>query len=446
MAGRPKKRKRGLKRVEFRPNRQQPGRRKRFVMPEHDDKTADLPSGESVRAKGDLSRKRTVLDRDVEPDDSLRLRGTAVSVLGQYVEVDDGTRIHLCTIRRILRTRLIEERSPVVVGDEVIFSPIRASIRAPSASEGEPARGDAPFEPSASKQASPAPDPQTSPVFEPPTRDRVGTREPAVGRSRTSGDSGDLVIEGVIQEVLPRSTVLKRSDGRRTHVIAANVEQAVIVSSVREPMIKPHLIDRYLVAAHAGGLRGIICINKVDLDEYDEAGEIAERYGRLGYQVLATSTQTGQGIEELKAALAGRVTIVSGQSGVGKSSLLNAVHPAWRLKTAEVSDATEKGRHTTTTSVWLKLNSGGAVVDTPGIRALDVAMVPLAELEMHFVEFDEVAKKCRFPNCAHIQETGCAVKTAVEAGEIDPSRYESYLQLFMELSEVQLRQRGILSD
>lgn len=141
MAGRPKKRKRGLKRVEFRPNRQQPGRRKRFVMPEHDDKTADLPSGESVRAKGDLSRKRTVLDRDVEPDDSLRLRGTAVSVLGQYVEVDDGTRIHLCTIRRILRTRLIEERSPVVVGDEVIFSPIRASLRAPSASEGVGDRG-----------------------------------------------------------------------------------------------------------------------------------------------------------------------------------------------------------------------------------------------------------------------------------------------------------------
>ncbi len=227
-----------------------------------------------------------------------------------------------------------------------------------------------------------------------------------------------------------------RCDGRRTHVIAANVDQAVIVGSIFEPMIKIHLLDRYLVAAHWGGLAGIICVNKIDLDGEGFADEILDQYRRIGYRAVATSAVAGIGIDELRSLMAGKTTLIVGQSGVGKSSLLNAIQPGLRLPTAPVSEASEKGRHTTTTAVWLKLDVGGAVVDTPGIRALDVAMVPLNELEQHFVEFVDRVPHCKFPNCVHIHEEGCAIRSAVEAGHIERDRYDSYVELFYELSEV----------
>jgi len=295
-----------------------------------------------------------------------------VAVRGQFVEVDDGRQIWPCTIRRILRTRLIEERSPVVVGDQVTFVIV--------------------------------------------------------------ADSQGVLNEGVIERVHSRRNALTRSDGRLAHMVAANVDQVLIVTSIREPMIKPHLIDRYLVAAHAGQLPAAICVNKVDLDGEGEAAIILDRYRRLAYPVLATSAVAGTAIDALGSLLAGKVTLLAGQSGVGKSSLLNAVEPGLNLRTAHVSTMTEKGRHTTTTAVWIKLEMGGAVIDTPGIRALDVAMVPINELEMHFVEFVDRLAHCKFPNCVHIHEDGCAVKAAVESGEIEPHRYKSYLQLFTELS------------
>lgn len=378
--GRRRKGKAGQRRVDFRPNRQQPGRQRHLGSTDLDDEAVeDLRLGETVRAKGDLSRKRTVVDRG-EPAGGRQVRGRAVAVRGAYVEVDDGVRVWLCTIRRILRTRSIESRSPVIVGDEVTFAVV---------AEGE-------------------------------------------GVQR----------EGVIEEVHPRRSTLARSDGRRTHLIAVNVDQAVIVGSIREPMVKEHLIDRYLVAVHAGDLGGIVCVNKADLDEYGEIPEILDRYRRIGYPVVAASARTGQGIAELRALLAGKITIICGQSGVGKSSLLNAVNPGWGLKTTAVSESTEKGKHTTTTAVWLRLPDGGAVVDTPGIRALDVGLVPLEELEMHFVEFVERVQHCKFPNCIHIHEDGCAIKAAVEAGEIDPMRYASYVELFMDLSELRAERKG----
>jgi ribosome biogenesis GTPase len=378
--GRRRKGKAGQRRVDFRPNRQQPARPRHLGSPDlNDDAVEDIRLGESVRAKGDLSRRRTVMDAGQEPPTNRRLRGRALAVRGAYVEVDEAGRLWLCTIRRILRTRSIESRSPVIVGDDVTFS--------------------------------------------------VGRID---GAQR----------EGVIEEVHPRRSMLARSDGRRTHLIAVNVDQAVIVASIREPMIKEHLIDRYLVAVHAGGIQGIICVNKADLDEYEEIPEVLDRYTRLGYPTVAASARTGQGIDPLHALLAGKITILCGQSGVGKSSLLNAINPAWTLRTEEVSGATEKGKHTTTTAVWLTLPEGGAVVDTPGIRALDVAMVPLEELEMHFVEFVDRVRHCKFPNCIHIPEEGCAIKAAVEADEIDPMRYESYVELFMELSDLRAKRMG----
>ena len=372
--GRPKR-----TRVDFRRNRQRPARQKHWAVPdEHNELAEDTVTGESVRAKGELSRRRTVTDRcdPARPGAGRRERGMVVAVRGRFVEVDDGERIWSCTIRRVLRTRLIRELSPVVVGDQVSFAIVA---------------------------------------------DAVG-----------------VLNEGVIEQVLPRRTFLARSAGRRTHTIAANVDQVLIVVSIKEPMIKPHLIDRYLVAAHAGELPALICVNKVDLDAEGQAAVFVERYERLGYPTLGTSAVTGVGMDRLRSLMAGKVTLLAGQSGVGKSSLLNVVEPGLDLRTARVSAATDKGRHTTATAVWIKL-AGGAVIDTPGIRALDVAMVPIHELEMHFVEFVERVAHCKFPDCVHIHEDDCAVKAAVEAGRIDPARYDSYVELFYELSEAKSR-------
>lgn len=369
---------RKLRRVDFRRNRQKPARQKRFAVPAEDDQAADTADSESVRTKGDLSRKRTVVDAGDgrAADRSEWVRGVAVAVRGRFVDVDVGGRFWPCTIRRILRTLSIQNRSPVVVGDDVAISIV--------------------------------------------------------------SEEAGVLNEGVVEHVYPRRTALTRSDGRKTHMIAANVDQVLVVTSIREPIIKPHLIDRYLVAAHAGNLPAVICVNKVDLDPDpdDETAEILTRYHRLGYAAVGTSTVEGTGLDELRGLLAGKVTLLAGQSGVGKSSLINAIEPDLSLKTAPVSMTTEKGRHTTTTAVWLRLGCGGAVVDTPGIRALDVAMVPINELEMHFVEFVDRVAQCKFPNCVHIHEEGCAIKAAMESGEIDESRYASYVELFYDLSDV----------
>ncbi len=379
-------------RVDFRPNRQvrrRTGdwtRQYRAAEPGLD----DSQRAESVRAKGDLSRRRTILvDEHDLPlvDESQWHFGTVAKVHGLICTLRDADgRPWECTVRRVLRTLLMETRSPVAVGDRAWFSNHSA------AHDGLPV--------------------------------------------------------GVIERVEQRSTWLSRRDQRRrAHTLVANADQLLAVVSVAQPRLRPHLVDRYVVAALKGGLRPILCFNKLDLLEAglrtdDDTAErqsglsVADVIGEfraLGHTCLGTSAVTRAGIDELRAALQNHTTVLAGQSGVGKSTLLNVLQPALELLTRPVSDATEKGRHTTTLAELLPLEFGGYVVDTPGIRAFDLWSVEPGELEAFFVEFVPYVPQCRFRDCTHRDEAGCAVRAAVAAGEISERRYYSYRKMFEEV-------------
>jgi ribosome biogenesis GTPase len=236
--------------------------------------------------------------------------------------------------------------------------------------------------------------------------------------------------EGVIVRVEPRRGVLCRTSRSRQQVIVANVDQLVIVASAAEPQIKPNLIDRLLVTAEKAGTRPLICINKMDLVDPADLQPLIGVYGQLGYAVLLASAVSGLGIDRLRAALAGRESVVIGQSGVGKSSLLNAVDHELALEVLPVSAANEKGRHTTTTAHLIPLSTGGFVVDTPGMRQFDLWDVIPQEVAGYFVDLRPYVSLCRFPNCTHRHEAHCAVKDAVADGRIDARRYESYCRLY----------------
>lgn len=241
---------------------------------------------------------------------------------------------------------------------------------------------------------------------------------------RVSGE-GD---EGVILDVEPRSSSLSRTSRGKRHVLVANVDQVVIVATAAEPRIKPALIDRFLVAAEANGITPIICINKADLVEPASLVPIAGVYARMGYAVILCSTVTGMGLQRLIAELHGRVTAVVGQSGVGKSSLLNCIDPTLKLRTASVSSENQKGKHTTTTARLIALGddaSAGYVVDTPGIRQFQLWEFVPAEVAAAYRDLRPFANHCRYPNCTHTHEDDCGVKHAVADGLLDTRRWES---------------------
>jgi ribosome biogenesis GTPase len=239
----------------------------------------------------------------------------------------------------------------------------------------------------------------------------------------------DVGDEGTIQSIEPRHQSLSRDSRGRRHVIVANVDQMIIVGSAAQPDLKPGLIDRLIVAAESAGIRPLICLNKVDLVDPSALVPLAGVFARMGYPVVLCSTVTGMGVARLQAELRGRVTAVVGQSGVGKSSLLNVLDPDLDLRVAEVSRENEKGRHTTTTARLLPHRFNGWFVDTPGVRQFQPWQLVPAEVPSAFRDLRPIANLCRFPNCTHDHETGCAVKDAVADGLLDVRRWESCRQL-----------------
>jgi ribosome biogenesis GTPase len=366
-------------RADFRKNRTVRARDKSWTRSAESaaEESEDAASRESVRGKGELTRKRTVAGAEIVEDASGALvlpaidptvcrlgRVLRVQGLHSTVQLDDGS-MRSCATRRLLKTLATDQRHVVASGDRVWVRPEGAD-------------------------------------------------------------------EGIIERVEPRHGVLSRTSRGRQHVLVANVDQIIMVASAAEPRLKPHLVDRYLVTAEKNGVEPIVCINKVDLIDPAELQPLVGCYCQIGYGVLLVSATRGWGIDSLRELLRGRQSAFTGQSGVGKSSLLNAIEPGLELRVRTVSEETEKGRHTTTTAEMIPLSGGGYVFDTPGIRQFQLWDVIPEEVAGFFRELRPYVSKCRYPNCTHTHEEPCAVKDAVADGYIDARRYESYLAMLEE--------------
>ena len=240
---------------------------------------------------------------------------------------------------------------------------------------------------------------------------------------------------GIIHEILPRDNYVIRSSVHKTahaHLLAANVDQAILIATLIFPRTSLGFIDRFLVAIESFRIPGVIVFNKQDLlnDEIrDFQQQLMDLYDSLGYTCLATDALHNQGVQELKDLLHGKVSLFSGHSGVGKSTLVNTISPGLSIKTQEVSTFANKGVHTTTFAEMFELEKDTFIIDSPGIKELGLADMKPGEISHYFPEMRELLNECRFNNCQHINEPGCAVKDAVQEGAIAFSRYESYLSM-----------------
>ena len=241
---------------------------------------------------------------------------------------------------------------------------------------------------------------------------------------------------GLIEEILPRQSELARRDADSSghklvqQTLLANLDQVVIVLATTQP--EPHFgfLDRYLAICESAQLTPLVCINKLDLSHHSRIEEEAALYCRLGYKVIFTSTQTGEGIDQLHTLLEEHTSLFTGPSGVGKSSLVNALEPGMTLRTDVVSSATGKGRHTTTGSQLYPLSGGGWLADSAGIRALAAWDIPLEDLTWCFVEFRPYLGECIYSDCSHVDEEGCMIIQAVGDQIIDEHRYRSYVRMY----------------
>ncbi len=251
----------------------------------------------------------------------------------------------------------------------------------------------------------------------------------------------DLQHPATISEVLDRKNWLIRKStnlSRQSHVIAANIDMAYIIVSLYFPEIKLPFLDRILVSCEVYGVPVTIVMNKVDLYR-DEAAEYVEDFHRIyegaGYRVLETSVKTGEGLDRLREDCKGKVCLFSGESGVGKSSLINAIDPSLDAKVGKISAAHLQGKHTTSLYEMYRTESGSYIIDTPGIRGFGLVSLEKEEIALYFPEMLKVARDCRFTPCTHTHEPGCAVKQAVEDGTISAERYNSYLGMLEEDSK-----------
>ncbi|HYO25537.1 MAG TPA: ribosome small subunit-dependent GTPase A [Lacipirellulaceae bacterium] len=367
-------------RANFRKNRTTPARDRIRAdgLDPQDARLDDARTSQSVRGKGDLTRRRTVAGAEVQEDaagsqtvlleiDRSRCqlgRVLRVQGLNSTVQFEDGS-TRRCATRRLLKTLATDQRHVVAAGDWAWVRPEGAD-------------------------------------------------------------------EGIIERIEPRRGVLSRTSRGRQHVLVANVDQLLIIVSAAEPRLTPHLVDRYLVTAEKSGAEAVICINKIDLVDPAALQPLVGVYSQLGYRVLLLSAAKGWNIEALRSLTLGRGSVVAGQSGVGKSSLLNAIQPGLALRVKTVSAENQKGRHTTTTSELIPLEGGGYLVDTPGIRQFQLWDVIPAEVAGYFRDLRPFVSQCRYPDCTHAHEEPCAVKDAVADGYIDVRRYESYLQMLID--------------
>ncbi len=238
----------------------------------------------------------------------------------------------------------------------------------------------------------------------------------------TSHDSG------IIEEVFPRTVELARPN-------IANVNQVLLVMSFRDPETNLQLLDRLLIMAEDAGLQSVIVLNKCDLQVNETADIVRDYYARIGYPVLLTSSKQNIGIDTLTAAMSGKITVIAGPSGVGKTSLLNLLVPGRKMKTGAISKKLGRGKHTTRHVELFPLPTGGWLADTPGFGVLDLPKMSKLDLRELFPEFDMPSKDCRFADCIHVGEKDCRVKDAVQSGDILKSRYQSYLTCLDEVME-----------
>ncbi|MES2430652.1 MAG: ribosome small subunit-dependent GTPase A [Bacteroidota bacterium] len=261
------------------------------------------------------------------------------------------------------------------------------------------------------------------------------------------GDTVFIEMENEVENTLtitgiePRKNYITRispHNKNQHHIIASNLDQSLLFATLKDPKTSQGFIDRFLITSEAYHLPTIIVFNKSDLygeKEKDKFAEVKDIYEKIGYKVVSMSIETGDGVEEVKKIIANKTTLLSGHSGVGKSTFINKIFPELNLKTLEVSDWSGKGMHTTTFAEMFDIALGGRIIDTPGIRELGLVDIPKQELSHYFPEMRALLNDCQFNNCIHINEKNCAIKKAVEEGTIHIDRYISYCNILDKIEE-----------
>lgn len=235
--------------------------------------------------------------------------------------------------------------------------------------------------------------------------------------------------KGSLNDILPRISQLVRP-------AVANVNQVVLVIAAKSPLPDFLLLDKLLVTAEKEKINAVICLNKLDLDDERHSEKIAEAYKRSGFDFVMTSAKFGQGLEQLEQKLISKVTVFAGQSGVGKSTILNSILKDMVMETGEVSVKTERGKHTTRHAELIPLDCGGYIVDTPGFSSFELENIELEELQYYYSDFSQSTEGCRFSGCSHVSEPGCKIKEMVTNGIIDAGRYERYVELLNYLKQL----------